>query len=114
MKTNMARSTRIYLDEHALLHNVKQVKQCAPFSKIIAMVKANAYGCGLPFVVPILDAHVDAFGVACLDEARALRALGCLNECVLFQGVSQLELATLKYGKQRTQSKTCFNHQHPE
>ena len=83
----MSRPTRIYIDEHALLHNVQRVKQCAPDSKIIAMVKANAYGCGLARVLPILTEHVYAFGVACLEEARMLRALNCLAPCILVQGV---------------------------
>jgi len=83
----MARPTRVYIDEQALLHNVRRVKQCAPNSKIIAMVKANAYGCGLPLVVSVLDGQVDAFGVSCLEEAMVLRALGSQRECVLVQGV---------------------------
>ncbi|HBI20999.1 MAG TPA: alanine racemase, partial [Legionella sp.] len=83
----MARPTRITIDAAALLHNVQRVKQCAPNKKIVAMVKANAYGCRLALVLPVLDAHVDAFGVACLEEAQALRALGSQRDCVLFQGV---------------------------
>lgn len=83
----MARSTHVYIDNQALLHNLQRVKQYAPDSKIIAMVKANAYGCGLSLVLPILDGHVYAFGVACLEEAQILRALGSLSECILIQGV---------------------------
>lgn len=51
------------------------------------MVKANAYGCGLSTVVPTLAPHVNAFGVACLEEALAIRALGVASDCVLFQGI---------------------------
>jgi alanine racemase len=69
------------------LHNVNRVKQCAPNKKIIAMVKANAYGCGLSSILPVLDGQVDAFGVASLEEAMALRAMGSRGECILFQGV---------------------------
>ena len=87
----MARPTRIYIDSTALLHNLKRVKQCAPGKKIIAMVKANAYGCGLPAVVSVLDGHVDAFGVACLEEAQTLRKLGSRTACVLFQGIFSVD-----------------------
>ncbi len=87
MLTNMSRPSHIDIDAKALLHNLRRVKQCAPRSKIIAMVKANAYGCGIPAVVAALDGHVDAFGVACLEEALTLRALGCKHECLLMQGV---------------------------
>lgn len=83
----MARPTRILIDEHALLHNVNRVKQYAPNKKIIAMVKANAYGCGLALVLPVLEQHVDAFGVASLEEALILRGLGCVRDCILFQGI---------------------------
>lgn len=87
----MARPTRAHINTTALLHNVERVRQCAPGKKIIAMVKANAYGCGLSSVVPALEGHVDAFGVACAEEAIALRALGSSSECVLFQGVFSAE-----------------------
>lgn len=83
----MARPTRVQIDATALLHNLNYVKRCAPGSKVIAMVKANAYGCGLPAVVPVLEGQVHAFGVACLEEAMAIRALGVRSDCVLFQGV---------------------------
>lgn len=83
----MTRPTHVHIDTAALLHNVNRVKQCAPGTKIIAMVKANAYGCGLSSILPVLDGQVDAFGVASLEEAMALRAFGSRAECILFQGV---------------------------
>lgn len=83
----MTRPTRVQIDAQALLHNVAYVKQCAPGRKVIAMVKANAYGCGLKEVVPVLSGHVAAFGVACLEEALALRKLDTHTDCILFQGI---------------------------
>lgn len=57
------------------------------------MVKANAYGCGVRIVAPTLEGHVDAFGVACIEEALLLRTIGIRTECLIFQGVFQpLEL----------------------
>ena len=88
---DLSRPTRVYTNATALLHNVKRVKACAPDKKIIAMVKANAYGCGLSSVLPVLEGHVDAFGVACLEEAMKLRYLGSRSNCVLFQGVFAAE-----------------------
>lgn len=84
---DVTRPTHLHIDATALLHNVARVKQCAPQKKIIAMIKANAYGCGVPSVLKVLDGHVDAFGVACLEEAMTLRRLGSRADCVLFQGV---------------------------
>lgn len=83
----MTRPSRVFIDKDALTHNVSRVKQVAPSQKIIAMVKANAYGCGLINVLPVFENHVDAYGVACLEEALAVRAFGGMKPCVLFQGV---------------------------
>ena len=106
----MARPTRVYINPTALLHNVKRVRACAPGKKIIAMVKANAYGCGLSTVLPTLEGHVDAFGVACLEEAMTLRALGSRSECVLFQGVFSAEELNLA----SQQDLQCVIHQHEQ
>ena len=83
----MVRPTRAFCDATALIHNLNRVKQCAPTQKILAMVKANAYGCGIANVVPELEGHVDAFGVASIEEAMAIRRLGVHTDCVLLQGV---------------------------
>lgn len=83
----MGRPTNITIDATALLHNLECVKRAAPHKKIIAMVKADAYGCGLSSILPNLEGRVDAFGVASVDEALALRRLGSRSEVVIFQGV---------------------------
>jgi alanine racemase len=86
---DMARPSIVYCEPQALLHNINRIKQCAPQQQIIAMVKANAYGCGIQNVVPVLEGHVSCFGVACLEEAIAIRRLGMRTPCVLLQGVFQ-------------------------
>lgn len=83
----MSRPTRLIIQPSALLHNLNRVKQLAAGKQVIAMVKANAYGCGLNEVIPVLDGQVDAFGVACLEEALTIRKLGGQTEIILFQGV---------------------------
>lgn len=83
----MSRPTRLIIDTYALTHNLMQIKRLAPHQKIIAMIKANAYGCGVGVVAPVLDGQVDAFGVACLEEALIIKALGCNTPCILFQGI---------------------------
>lgn len=102
----MVRPTRVEIDTTALMHNLKCIKKCAPGKKIIAMVKANAYGCGLSAVVPVLEGAIDAFGVASLEEAMMLRNLGSRSNCILFQGVfEQKELYLVE--KERLQ---CVIH----
>jgi len=105
----MSRPTRIEIREHALLHNLRKVKQLAPGKRIFAMVKANAYGCGLEKVVPVLEGKVDAFGVACLEEAFAIKSMGSQTELILFQGVFQEE----EYQIAAREGFSCVIH-HPE
>lgn len=83
------RPTVLHIDRQALLHNFSVISQHAPQSKMIAMVKSNAYGCGLEYVVRTLSHHVNAFGVACVAEAMVIRAFGIDDTCVVFQGVHQ-------------------------
>ncbi len=56
----------------ALKHNLARVKELAPQTKVLCVIKANAYGHG---VFPVAEAlqEADAFAVARLDEACALR-----------------------------------------
>ena len=56
----------------ALKHNLQVIKEKAPHSKIIAVVKANAYGHGVVFVSSALESMVDCFAVARLEEALSL------------------------------------------
>ncbi|WP_419420925.1 alanine racemase [Legionella sp. D16C41] len=103
----MARPTYVQFNSEALLHNLAQVKSYAPGKKVIAMVKANAYGCGLESVAPVLNKQIYAFGVACLEEALAIRRLGITSECILFQGIfSADELAKVSEYKLQ-----CVLHQ---
>lgn len=106
----MSRPTRIVIDANALVHNVSRIRHLAPQQKLIAMVKANAYGCGLSKVVPVLENHVDAFGVACLEEALAVRALGVNTPCILFQGFFNQDELNLASEKQFS----CVIHQHQQ
>ena len=57
----------------AVRHNYQKIKSLAPNSKIISVLKANAYGHGLLEMASILS-DSDAFGVARLEEALAIRA----------------------------------------
>ena len=84
----MPRPTTITIDTQALIHNIACVKRYAPEQLIIAMVKANAYGCGVAVVAPILEPFVAYFGVACLEEARLLRQFCPDKPCILLQGLS--------------------------
>ena len=63
------------IDTAALRHNVAVVRALTGERvRIMAVVKADAYGHGLAIVVPALAESVEVFGVANVTEARAVRA----------------------------------------
>jgi len=69
----------------ALKHNLTQVRQQAPNSKVMAVVKANGYGHGLLHVAKAAQG-ADAFGVARIEEALQLRAGGIVKPVLLLEG----------------------------
>jgi len=82
----MSRPITLELDLGALNHNVKQIRKLAPRSKILAMVKANAYGHGLVPIARALANSVEGFGVSCSEEAIYLRRAGIKQRIVLMEG----------------------------
>ncbi len=77
---------RALIDSVALKHNLSVVRARAPQSKVMAVIKANAYGHGLVPTARALNG-ADAFGVARLAEALALRSAGLAHPIVLLEGV---------------------------
>lgn len=77
----------------AILHNVKQIKHLAPNSKVLAIVKANAYGLGLINIYQSLANVVDGFGVARIVEALSIQESGFNGKIILLEGCfDKLEL----------------------
>ena len=86
----MSRLIRAVIDTQALRQNLKIIRERARGARLMAVVKANAYGHGLiPTALALPDA--DAFGVARLEEGLALRAAGILQPIVLLEGVFAAE-----------------------
>jgi alanine racemase len=91
----MTRPAKVVIDLAALRHNYSRVEQLTPGSKIMAVVKADAYGHGITRVASALSS-ADAFGVACLEEAEQLRAANINQPIVLLEGpYSASELALI-------------------
>jgi alanine racemase len=78
------------VDTAALRHNLEVVRQWAPKSRVMAVIKANAYGHGLVAVARALES-ADAFAVARVDEGLTLRAAGIATPTVLLEGVFDRE-----------------------
>lgn len=74
------------VDLSAIAHNYEQIKKIVPASKIIAMIKSNAYGHGIIPVAKTLEG-ADAFGVSVIEEALQLRDEGIQQKIVLMTGV---------------------------
>jgi alanine racemase len=74
------------VDSGALRHNLSVVRQWAPKSRVMAVIKANAYGHGLVAVAHALES-ADAFAVARVDEGLTLRNAGIAAPTVLLEGV---------------------------
>jgi alanine racemase len=71
----------------ALRHNLKVIRNSVSDCKIIAVVKANAYGHGLIDVASALG-EADALAVARLSEASKLRESGLNSPIVVLTGIN--------------------------
>lgn len=80
---------KLYINRQNLKENIEYIRNKIGNRKIIAMVKANAYGTGDTLVANELqDMGVDAFGVANIEEAKRIRDAGIkgmiLVTCVVY------------------------------
>ncbi len=83
------------IDLRALRANFRELRRwCGPQVKIMAVVKADAYGHGLlPVAKTLAEAGADAFGVAYLQEGLRLRQAGIRQPILLLMGVLPEEAA---------------------
>lgn len=81
----MARPLIARIDTAALAHNLAVARRAAPKSRVLAVVKANAYGHGLARVARALRG-ADGFAVLSIEEAALLRAEGYTHPIVLLEG----------------------------
>lgn len=89
------------INKSALNHNLQRAGRIAPGSRVMAVIKANAYGHGMQTAVEAFDA-ADAFAVGNIDEAQELYELvRDRKPIVVLQGVEDAESLAL-----------CRRHQH--
>jgi alanine racemase len=92
----MSRPTVATIHIGALRHNLARVRELAPASRVLAVVKADGYGHGLERVAHALEG-ADAFGVAAISDAERLRAAGLSQRIVLLSGFDEpADLAALR------------------
>ena len=82
----MTAQAQARVDGAALRSNLQRVREMAPERRVMAVIKANAYGHGIVPVARAL-ADADALAVARMSEAIAVRDAGCRNPIVLLEGV---------------------------
>ena len=81
----MSRPVHARINLSALDRNLDVVRRHAPHAKMMAVVKANAYGHGLMRVVQVLQ-EADGLAVLALDEGIALREGGYRRPILLLEG----------------------------
>lgn len=81
----MSRPTRALIHRSALRANLAVARGCNPHARMLAVVKANAYGHGLMRAAAAL-AEADGYAVLDLDAAAQLRDAGYNSRIVLLEG----------------------------
>lgn len=94
----MSRVSRAVINLTALKNNLGIVKQAAPLQKIMAVIKADAYGHGITRISKALSevlSDEDAFAVASIDEAIMLRSVGITRPIIVLEGFNSSSDLTL-------------------
>ena len=82
------RAAQANIHVEAITRNLARVRELAPGAKVLAIVKADGYGHGLERVTRYLSG-ADAFGVASIEDAERIRALGMNHRIVLLSGFDE-------------------------
>lgn len=82
----MSRTTVATIHLGALRHNLARVRSLAGEARVMAVVKADAYGHGLERVARALDQDAEAFAVAAIGDGLRLRAAGHRQRIVVLSG----------------------------
>jgi len=83
----MSRAAQAIVNLSALRHNLQEARQAAPFSEVVAVVKANGYGHGMVRVARAFS-DADRYAVACMEEALVLRDAAIAKPIVLLEGMT--------------------------
>jgi len=84
----MFRQTVAIVDLDAIRSNCALARQLAANSRIIAVIKADAYGHGAIKVARAVQQDVEAFAVAIIEEAVELRDAGVEKPILVLEGAS--------------------------
>jgi alanine racemase len=79
------RPTHIEVNLSQIKRNLEAIRRRVAPAKVLAIVKANAYGHGVDGVAPFLAPYADYFGVEMIEEGVHLRELG-IDKPILVMG----------------------------
>ena len=82
----MTRATTLHIDLCAISANADTLRTRIGAQKIMAVVKANAYGHGATQVAKQIETQVDALAVAITEEAIILREAGVVAPILVLEG----------------------------
>lgn len=92
------------IDINALKHNFELIKNYTKGAKLMAVVKADAYGHSAKDIAPVLDeAGAEEFAVSNIDEAISLRSYG-IKKPILILGYTPVNMAKELYNNNITQT----------
>lgn len=86
----MKRSAWVEIDHQALQHNLQRVRQVAPDSLVMCVIKANAYGHGMLEIANSLSS-ANGFAVSSVGEALTLRQAGYIHPILVMQGAKNID-----------------------
>ena len=86
----MSRNTIARINLAAIRHNLAVVRHLVPHSRVVCVVKADAYGHGLSRVCQALE-DADVLAVATISEGFNCREQGWTGRLLLLEGPSNLE-----------------------
>lgn len=87
----MSRPVQARIDLPALRHNYALALHLGQSGQALPIIKANAYGHGMDIVAATLEPLAPALGVACMEEALALREAGIRKPVLLLEGFFRAE-----------------------
>lgn len=90
------RPTHVEVDLGVLGENLRLIRQAADSARVMAVVKANAYGHGLVEVAQHMEkCRADSLGVALLEEGLALRKAGINLPVLVFGGIPAAQMPAM-------------------
>ena len=101
------RPAHVLLDRAAFRHNLQRARDLVPQSKVMAVIKADAYGHGMALAADSLDAS-DELAVNSLDDVKRLRQHGIDKTITLLSAL--LNESELEWAAKNNVRPIVFNH----